>query len=354
MVGVSSRHVGRAEPPLRPKAPEAKRKVVTARRVTRAKRRRASAIFAPELLVAESQEYYGQGSVPELRWRDDACGIYLYEGDSLLLLEQIHSKYPEGIFDLIFADPPYFLSNGGITCHAGRMVSVDKGEWDRLESVDRMHAFNSAWLSACQRALKPDGTIFVSGTSHVIHSLGFAMQQLDFKILNDITWVKPNPPPNLSCRYFTHASETILWAAKNRRSRHKFNYARMRELCGQRQMKSVWYDIRWDDEDVQVVLEMLPPAKEEKAFGKHPTQKPVKLLERLIVAASDQGDSVFDPFMGSGTTAVAAAGLSRRFVGCELDRAYVDISINRVRLLGTQARMAFEPQRRGSEACGPL
>ncbi len=168
------------------------------------------------------------------------------------------------------------------------MVSVNKGDWDKIKSVDQMHGFNKAWLSACQKVLKPNGSMFVSGTSHVIHSIGFAMQQLEFKILNDITWVKPNPPPNLSCRYFTHSSETILWAAKNKRSKHKFNYALMRKASGNKQMKSVWYDIKWDEPDAQVLLEIMPPSAEEKVFGKHPTQKPSMLLERLILAASIQ------------------------------------------------------------------
>ena len=286
--------------------------------------------FKPEQLIAESAEYYGQGQLPKLVLKDDKYGMYLYQGDSLILIEQIQKKYPDGIFDLIFADPPYFLSNGGITCQAGKMVSVNKGEWDKLPSVDQMHEFNRAWLAACQKVLKPNGTIFVSGTSHVIHSIGFAMQQLEFKILNDITWVKPNPPPNLSCRYFTHASETILWAAKNKKSKHKFNYAVMREFADRKQMKSVWYDIKWDDPEQQILFEIYPPGKEEKKFGKHPTQKPEKLLERLILSASDKDDRVFDPFYGAGTTAVAAKKLGRKFIGCELDSQYISIALKKL------------------------
>jgi site-specific DNA-methyltransferase (adenine-specific) len=156
------------------------------------------------------------------------------------------------------------------------------------------------------------------------------MQQLEFKILNDITWVKPNPPPNLSCRYFTHASETILWAAKNKRSKHKFNYKQMRSQAGNRQMKSVWYDIPWDDPEQQIVFEVPPPCSQEKEFGKHPTQKPELLLERLVLAASDEGDFVFDPFLGSGTTAVAAMRLNRHFVGCELEEKYLHLAIKRL------------------------
>jgi site-specific DNA-methyltransferase (adenine-specific) len=286
--------------------------------------------FLPDFLVAEEAAYYGKGKVPRIALRDDKENIYVYQGDSLIFLEMLHHKYPQGIFDLIFADPPYFLSSDGITCQAGKMVSVNKGDWDKIDSLNQMHAFNMSWLSACQNALKPDGTIFISGTSHVIHSIGFALQQLEFKTLNDITWVKPNPPPNLSCRYFTHASEMIIWAAKNKKSKHQFNYEIMRKANGNRQMKSVFYDIRWDDRDAHIIFEIMPPSKEEKAFGKHPTQKPLMLLERLILAASSKDDMVFDPFMGSGTTAVAAKMLKRRFVGCELDQEYIDIAIKRI------------------------
>ena len=143
-------------------------------------------------------------------FRDDSRGIFLYHGNCLELLDAIAAKYPEGRFDCIFADPPYFLSNGGITCHAGRMVKVDKGDWDKSRGPELNHEFNLEWLRRCQRVLKPHGTIWVSGTHHVIFSIGFAMQQLGFKILNDIAWEKPNPPPNLSCRYFTHATETLI------------------------------------------------------------------------------------------------------------------------------------------------
>ena len=245
-------------------------------------------------------------------FHDPKHGIKIYHGNCLEILPAI----PDNCVDLIFADPPYFLSNDGITCHAGRMVSVNKGDWDRSRGPEINHEFNRAWLAACQRVLKPNGSIWVSGTSHVIHSVGFAMQQLGFKLLNDITWVKPNPPPNLSCRYFTHATETLIWAAKNNRSRHTFHYKLMRELAGGRQMKSVW--------------EIPPPEPWEKRFGKHPTQKPVSLLGRILLASSNPGDLVLDPFLGSGTTVVAALRLSRCSVGIDIGNAPADLAMARV------------------------
>src|SRR5277367_600459 len=241
-----------------------------------------------------------------LAFNDEKHHLRIYQGDCLEILEKI----PENSVDLVFADPPYFLSNGGITCHAGKMVSVNKGAWDKLPGpdcgpvrvrFDKVHEFNRTWLAAAQRVLKPNASIWVSGTAHVIHSVGFAMQQLGFKLLNDISWVKPNPPPNLSCRYFTHATETIIWAAKNAKSRHTFNYKHMKEINRGKQMKSVWQDIR-------------PPEKWEKKFGKHPTQKPVALLERILLASTNPRDLVLDPFMGSGTTALAAKRTKRAFV----------------------------------------
>jgi site-specific DNA-methyltransferase (adenine-specific) len=235
----------------------------------------------------------------------------LFHGDCLELLGQM----PADCVDMVFADPPYFLSNDGITCHAGKMVSVNKGDWDRSQGPDENHEFNRQWLAACQRVLKPHGTIWVSGTAHVIHSVGFAMQQLGFKLLNDISWVKPNPPPNLSCRYFTHATETIIWAAKSKKSKHKFNYGLMREMNGGKQMQSVW--------------KIAAPDTDEKRYGKHPTQKPVGLLERVLHAATEAGDLVLDPFVGSGTTSIAALRLRRQSVAIEREASYLDLALRR-------------------------
>ncbi|QIF06189.1 site-specific DNA-methyltransferase [Roseimicrobium sp. ORNL1] len=230
-------------------------------------------------------------------------------------MEAAVDLHPNGVFDTIFADPPYFLSNGGMTCKNGRMVKVDKGDWDKSRGAELNHEFNLAWLEWCQKALKPDGTIWVSGTHHVIFSVGYAMQQLGFKILNDITWEKPNPPPNLSCRYFTHATETVLWAAKSAKSKHTFNYAAMKAVTG-KQMKSVW--------------RFPAPGKDEKQHGRHPTQKPLTLVERCILSSTKEGALVYDPFMGSGTTGVAALRTGRRFVGTEMERDHATLAVKRV------------------------
>jgi len=247
---------------------------------------------------------------------DQSRGIWLYQGNCLEVLDALATRYPAGLFDMIFADPPYFLSNGGITCHAGRMVKVDKGDWDKSRGPELNHEFNTEWLKRCQRVLNPNGTIWVTGTQHVIFSVGYAMQQLGFKILNDIAWEKPNPPPNLSCRYFTHSTETVLWAAKSEKSKHCFNYQLMRQIAGGKQMKSVW--------------RFYAPKSAEKKFGKHPTQKPVALVERCILASTGEGDLILDPFLGGGTTAVAALGTKRRCVGIELEEANLKIASKRV------------------------
>lgn len=267
----------------------------------------------PPQVVMEGSQYSPNKCV----FHDDDLGLWLYQANCIEFMDVLISKHANGRFDMIFADPPYFLSNGGITCHAGKMVKVDKGQWDKSNGPEMNHEFNMAWLSRCQKILKPNGTLWVSGTHHVIHSVGYAMQQLGMKILNDITWEKPNPPPNLSRRYFTHSTETIIWAAKNEKSKHCFNYDKMREINLGKQMKSVW--------------SFTAPNGSEKIFGKHPTQKPVALLERIILASTNEGDLILDPFAGSSTTGVAAIKCRRRFVGAELESEFIKLSIDRLR-----------------------
>ena len=208
------------------------------------------------------------------------------------------------------------------------MVKVDKGKWDKSEGAELNHEFNTEWLRRCQKLLNVNGTIWVSGTSHVIYSIGFAMQQLGMKILNDIIWEKPNPPPNLSCRYFTHSTETVLWAAKTEKSKHLFNYADMRSLNGGKQMKSVW--------------RITSPKKDEKTFGKHPTQKPIALVERCIQASTEECDIVFDPFNGSGTTGIACLHENRYYVGVDLEGKYLTLSKKRFKSTIAQLESELE------------
>lgn len=237
----------------------------------------------------------------------------LFLGDTFSVLESIS---PLSV-DMIFADPPYFLSNDGITCHAGRMVSVNKGEWDKVSSVDEKHSFNREWIRRCRNILTPNGTIWISGTLHNIYSIGLALEQEGFKIINNITWQKTNPPPNLACRCFTHSTETILWAQKNeKKAKHYFNYQLMKEKNNGKQMKDVWTG-------------PLTPQKE-KMYGKHPTQKPLYILEQIIEASTNPGDLVLDPFCGSSTTGVAAKLLGRRYIGIDNVEDYIELSIRRL------------------------
>ena len=262
-------------------------------------------------------------NVNESYYKNDRIELFL--GNCLDVL----SKLPDCSIDMIFADPPYNLSNGGITCYAGRMVSVNKGEWDKSKGFEKDHQFSLDWLNACRRVLKDNGTIWVSGTIHSIYSIGFALQQLNYKLLNEISWFKPNASPNLSCRYFTHSHESVLWAAKSEKSKHKFNYERMKQIAGGKQMRSVWMDI--DAEDwPQDIWSITTPPVEEKKFGKHPTQKPVALLERIILASTDPHDTILDPFTGSSTTGVASLRHSRSFIGIDTNTEYLELSVKRL------------------------
>ncbi len=252
--------------------------------------------------------------------------VKLFEGSCLDILPTL----PESSVDMIFSDPPYNLSNGGITCHAGRMVSVNKGEWDKSHGIEQDHAFAVQWLTACRRVLKDDGSIWISGTMHNIYSIGFALQQLDYKLLNDISWFKPNAAPNLSCRYFTHSHETLIWAAKSNNSKHKFDYHLMKQTAGGKQMRSLWKDISVEDE-AQDIWSITTPKKTEKIFGKHPTQKPLELLERIILASTNSEDLILDPFTGSSTTGVAAIRHNRRFIGIDDNTEYLQLSVKRLK-----------------------
>lgn len=234
----------------------------------------------------------------------------LLEGDCMKLLPQFDFK-----FDMIFADPPYFLSNGGISVQSGKIVCVDKGEWDKQGTDVSINEFNLRWISLCREKLKDKGTIWVSGTYHNIFSVASAMQQLGFKILNVITWAKTNPPPNISCRYFTHSTEFVIWARKNARTPHYYDYDLMKLINNGKQMTDVW--------------RMPAIARWEKSCGKHPTQKPLALLTRIILASTKSNAWILDPFSGSSTTGIAASLVGRRFLGIEVEKEYLELSRKR-------------------------
>lgn len=243
----------------------------------------------------------------------------LYKNDCLKVLEQL----PENSIDMIFADPPYFLSSGSFTCQNGKMVSVKKGDWDLSNGLKRDFEFHLEWTKACHRVLKPGGTIWISGTYHSIYQCGFALQVNKFHILNDISWFKPNASPNLSCRFFTASHETLIWARKDKKEKHKFNYELMKN--------SNWPDdfIKKPNLQMRSVWAIYPPKKEEKTFGKHPTQKPIDLLIRIVLASTDKNDIVLDPFTGSSTTGLACVSNNRKFVGIDTEKKYLDLSIKR-------------------------
>lgn len=234
----------------------------------------------------------------------------LLHGDCFQLLKEFDFK-----FNCIFADPPYFLSNGGISVQSGKVVCVDKGEWDKGKSLQEMMEFNMEWLSLCREKLKDNGTIWISGTYHNIFSVANCLNELGYKILNVITWAKTNPPPNISCRYFTYSTEFIIWARKSEKKAHYFNYDLMKQINGDKQMTDVWH------------LPAIAPW--EKSCGKHPTQKPLALLSRIIMASTEQGEWVMDPFCGSSTTGIAANLLGRRYLGIEQEQEFAAMSRNR-------------------------
>ncbi len=247
-------------------------------------------------------------------------GKYYFESDNFKLIYndifKVIKKFEDKSIDMIFADPPYFLSGNGITCSGGKMVSVNKGEWDKALSIKEKHKFNKKWIRECYRILKDNGTIWISGTLHNIYSIGMALEEEGFKIINNITWQKTNPPPNLACKTFTHSTETILWARKDLKNiKYTFNYTLMKEINNNKQMKDVW------------TTSLTKPS--EKKCGKHPTQKPLEILDRIILASTKEKDLILDPFCGSSTTGISAVRLNRRYIGIDNEKEYIELSIRR-------------------------
>ena len=279
----------------------------------------SSSVF--ENLIRQVSKNEVQRSIQPVFKTDDFA---LYNEDCL----EIMSRFPDNYVDMIFADPPYMLSNDGFTCQNGRMVSVNKGKWDKSKGFEDDLKFHETWIGECKRILKPEGTIWISGTYHSIYQCGFLLQKSGYHLLNDITWFKPNAAPNLSCRFFTASHETILWARKDKKAKHTFNYEAMKDGLfpedpmkkPETQMRSVW--------------SIPTPSPSEKEFGKHPTQKPLALLRRIILASTKPGDIIFDPFNGGGTTGIAATIVgNRRFIACDINKEYIELAIKKYQAL---------------------
>ena len=243
-------------------------------------------------------------------YKSEDKDFYLLHGDTMDLLPKFEHK-----FDMVFADPPYFLSNNGLSIQSGKIVSVNKGKWDKSQGAEHLNEFNRKWISLVRDKMKEDATIWISGTMHNIFSVGQILNELGFKILNVVTWEKTNPPPNFSCRYFTYSTEQIIWARKTEKAAHYFNYDLMKQLNDDKQMKDVWK------------LSAIAPW--EKTCGKHPTQKPLSVLTRLILASTKPNAWILDPFTGSSTTGIAANLSNRRFLGIDQEEDFLNISKNR-------------------------
>lgn len=248
--------------------------------------------------------------------------VILYNND---VIETLNDLKNDSV-DLIFADPPYNLSNGGFTCHAGKRVSVNKGKWDISKGIGEDFDFHYNWINACKRVLKTNGSLWISGTYHSIYACGFALQKQGWHMINDICWYKPNAAPNLACRMFTASHETLLWVRKDKNAKHCFNYEIIKNNKWNgdflknpgKQMRSVWA--------------ITTPKNGEKKYGKHPTQKPLDLLERIVLACSNENDTVLDPFCGSATTGIAALKHNRKFIGIDAEQKYLEnIAIPRIK-----------------------
>lgn len=245
-----------------------------------------------------------------MKYYEDKYSI-LYHDDAFNFMR----KVPDNTVDVIVADPPYFLSNGGFSNHGGKFVSVNKGKWDELPS-ENVEKFYAEMLSQFQRILKENGTAWIFGSMHNIYVIGYLLNRYNFKILNNITWQKSNPAPNLSRRMFTHSTETILWV-KKKGGKQFFNYDLMRKLNGNKQMKDVWTTATIN--------------RNEKRFGNHPTQKPLSIIMRIIKASTNDSMIVLDPFIGSGTTAVAGKLCGVKVVGVDNSIGYLNIAVQRLK-----------------------
>jgi len=237
----------------------------------------------------------------------------IYNQDCLVFMKNL----PDNCIDLIFADPPYNLSKSNFKIKFSKMpsrgtdLSTNKGEWDNFASQEEYEKFSKKWIKECYRILKNTGSIWIAGTYHNIYLMGYFLNKSGFTILNEILWHKTDATPNISCTRFVADHENFLWARKG--NKHTFNYDNMKNLNGGTQMRSIW-----------------PKGKTTGGKKIHPTQKPEWLLERILLSTSNEGEIVFDPFMGSGTTAFVSKKLNRVYLGCEINPKYIEISNKRI------------------------
>lgn len=253
--------------------------------------------------------------------------FFLIKGNTFYQMKKLKSKS----VDMIFADPPYFLSSGGMSCSSGKQVSVNKGKWDKTIDIKEKIVFHRKWIKECKRILSDNGTIWISSTLHSVYSIGVALELEGYSIINNIIWQKSNPAPNLACRCFTHSTETVIWARKiltnGKKGKHCFNYKLMKEYNGGKQMKDVWF---FSDSVLEpTIIKLSTTPKREKLEGKHPTQKPLELLKRIIECSTNEGDIILDPFNGSGTTGIAAKLLGRKYIGIEQNKEYLELTKRR-------------------------
>jgi len=242
----------------------------------------------------------------------------ILDGDCVERLREL----PTASVDLVFADPPYNLQLGGdLNRPDGSQVDAVTDDWDKFASFRTYDDFTIAWLRECKRVLKPDGALWVIGSYHNIYRLGATLQDLGFWILNDIVWRKTNPMPNFRGTRFTNAHETLIWASQGEKARYQFNYRAMKTLNDELQMRSDWtFPICSGGERL----------KDNEGHKAHPTQKPEALLYRVLLATTERGDVVLDPFFGTGTTGAIAKRLGREWIGCEREEAYREVARARI------------------------
>ena len=243
----------------------------------------------------------------------------ILDGDCIEAMRSL----PDASIDMIFADPPYNLQLGGdLSRPDGSHVDAVTDHWDQFDSFAAYDKFSREWLTEARRLLKPNGSLWVIGSYHNIFRLGAMLQDMGFWILNDIVWRKSNPMPNFKGTRFTNAHETLIWCSMGEKAKYTFNYRAMKTLNDELQMRSDW------------VLPICSGQERLKKCGHkvHPTQKPEALLYRVMLATTNKGDVVLDPFFGTGTTGAVAKRLGREWIGCERESAYREAALERIEL----------------------